>query len=88
MLCQAQADQLGVPVERSAEAEATALGAGILAGIGTGLFDVDHAVGMARVERVFEPQWDEARRDEFRSEFDRAVDAAKAWVPELSGLSF
>lgn len=88
VLCQAQSDQLGVPVERSAEAEATALGAGILAGIGTGLFDVDHAVGMARVERVFEPQWDEARRDEFRNDFDRAVDAAKAWVPELSGLSF
>ena len=36
-LCQFQADVLGVPVARAASAEATALGAAMLAAVGDGL---------------------------------------------------
>jgi glycerol kinase len=44
-LCQTQADQLGVPVIRSAELQATGLGAGIAAGIGTGVWSSPEEVG-------------------------------------------
>jgi glycerol kinase len=44
-LCQVQADQLGVPVIRSSELQATGLGAGIAAGIGTGLWSSPEEVG-------------------------------------------
>jgi len=39
MLCQLQADQLGVVVERPASLETTALGAATLAALGEGLMD-------------------------------------------------
>ncbi len=38
LLLQVQADQLGVPVVRSAVAETTALGAALLAGLGAGVW--------------------------------------------------
>ena len=38
LLCQLQADQLGVPVERPRIVETTALGAAFLAGLGTGVW--------------------------------------------------
>jgi glycerol kinase len=44
-LCQVQADQLHVPVIRSAELQATGLGAGIAAGIGTGVWASPADVG-------------------------------------------
>jgi glycerol kinase len=44
-LCQVQADQLHVPVIRSTELQATGLGAGIAAGIGTGVWASPADVG-------------------------------------------
>ena len=38
LLCELQADQLGVPVERPAVLETTGLGAAFLAGLGTGVW--------------------------------------------------
>ena len=39
MLCQFQADLLGVPVQRPKIVETTALGAAFMAGLGTGVWD-------------------------------------------------
>ena len=39
LLCQIQADQVGIPVERPQLVETTALGAAFLAGLGTGVWD-------------------------------------------------
>ena len=58
-LCQVQADQLGVPVLRSAELQATGLGAGIAAGLGTGVWASTDEVGAqlsATADARFDPQ--------------------------------
>jgi len=57
LLMQLQADLLGIPVVRPRVIETTALGAGMLAGMGAGLWtsprDLDQA---RRVDRVFRPR--------------------------------
>ena len=79
-LCQAQADELGVPVLRSAELQATGLGAGIAAGIGTGAWASTEEVG-ARLRQSadarFEPQpHDTAAHRRWRV----AVERSKGWA--------
>jgi glycerol kinase len=55
-LMQLQADLLGCPVEVAAEAEATALGAAALAGLGVALWsDVDEVAALARRGARYEP---------------------------------
>ncbi|HET7226249.1 MAG TPA: glycerol kinase GlpK [Candidatus Eisenbacteria bacterium] len=57
LLMQMQADLLGVPVERPRVIETTALGAGLLAGLGTGFWSDPRQLDRARrIERVFRPQ--------------------------------
>lgn len=68
---QLSADVLGLPFTRPAVTEAGALGAAILAGIGTGVF-ADHHQGieaMVRVDRSFEP--DPRRSETYRELYDR-----------------
>ncbi len=57
-LCQNLADAIGVPVERPKVIETTALGAAMLAGVGTGLFaSLDAAAEAMRApERTWEPR--------------------------------
>jgi glycerol kinase len=56
-LMQYQADLLGVPVERPAVLETTALGAGLLAGVGIGLWSSARDLSrVRRVEKVFRPR--------------------------------
>ena len=73
-LMQYQADLLGIPVERPRVIETTALGAGLLAGLGTGFWgshsDLDRA---RRVERRFEPGKARAWRDAEYRRWQRAV---------------
>jgi glycerol kinase len=75
---QAQADLLGVPVERPGAVELTAYGAARLAAIGIG-GELPPAAALGGLT-VFEPtrsaDWREARRAEWR----RAVGAALAWA--------
>ena len=55
-LCQDLADSIGLPVERPAVIETTALGCAMLAGLGAGLFaSLEEAAAMARPDRMFEP---------------------------------
>ncbi len=62
VLMQIQADLLGLPVLRSAEKEATALGAAALAGQGVGLWDAAPPLHSAwRADRRFSPQPDADR---------------------------
>ena len=64
LLCQVQADQVGVPVERPKIVETTALGAAFLAGLGTGLWSsTDDLRETWQLERRFEPAGDRARAD-------------------------
>jgi glycerol kinase len=84
-LCQFQADILGIPVERPATAESTALGAAYLAGLATRFWkDQEELAHQFKVERRFEPAIARTRRDELYGGWQSAVDRAKGWA-KLSG---
>ncbi len=56
LLCQFQADQLGIPVTRGKSSECTTLGAAYAAGIGIGLWnDLDEVNRLYRADVTFEP---------------------------------
>ena len=80
LLCQIQADQVHIPVDRSAELQTTGLGAAFLAGLGTGVWSAESdLVSTRRSDQVFTPQADgEAAHRRWR----RAVDRAKGWLEE------
>lgn len=63
VLCQFQSDLLGIPVRRPAELERTALGVAHLAGMGVGLWRQDDLSTGWRLDRIFEPQMAEDRRE-------------------------
>jgi glycerol kinase len=73
-LMQFQADVLGRPIVRPADIETTALGAAYLAGLAVGYWaNVDEVESFWRKDRVFEPQWDAARREEAFAGWKTAV---------------
>ncbi len=78
LLMQMQADQVQIPVERPVVAETTALGAGFLAGLGTGIWSSPaELAGTWQLDRRFEPgPPDETGHDRWRS----AVERAKGWA--------
>jgi len=81
LLMQIQADVLGIPVERPAVRETTALGAALLAGLATGFYAGPKAVAAAReVERRFEPAGDEASRRRLLEAWRTAVERSKGWA--------
>ena len=80
LICQSQADQLGVPVERPQVLETTALGAAFLAGLGTGVWqsseDLRHTWAL---DRRFEPQADRDAADAAHRRWRDAVERCKGW---------
>ncbi|MFM1904054.1 MAG: Glycerol kinase [Planctomycetota bacterium] len=81
LLMQIQADVLGIPVERPAVRETTALGAALLAGLATGFYADSGAVEAARrVERTFQPAADQAARDRLLAAWRDAVERSKRWA--------
>jgi glycerol kinase len=64
VLMQLQADIIGRPVERIRPLEATAYGTALLAGEGVGIWEPWSTTNLRRVDRVFEPQWDDEKREE------------------------
>ncbi|HLY60278.1 MAG TPA: glycerol kinase GlpK [Terriglobia bacterium] len=80
-LCQFQADILGIPVERPASTESTALGAAYLAGLAVGFWKSDRDLAaQLKVDRRFEPVMTSARRDELYAGWQRAVERSKGWA--------
>ena len=81
LLCQIQADLLGVPVERPKIVETTALGAAFLAGLGTGVWESTEALRETwQLDRRFEPTGDRARADAAHARWRNAVERAKGWT--------
>lgn len=62
-LMQIQADVLGTPIQRLAIPEASALGAAICAGIGTGRIDPQLISSNRRTDRTFEPRRSDDERE-------------------------
>ena len=78
-LMQFQADILGTRVERPVMRETTALGAAYLAGLACGFWSsLDELKSKAVIERVFEPECDEPRR-ESSMPAGKAVERTRGW---------
>jgi glycerol kinase len=68
------ADLLGIPIERPALTETTALGAAYLAGLGAGFIkSIGETKGLWQADKVFEPAMVEADRDRLYAGWQRAV---------------
>ncbi len=81
LLCQLQADQLGVPVERPRIVETTALGAAFLAGLGTGVWEsMEDLRETWQLDRTFEPSGDRDRADAAHARWRDAVERSKGWA--------
>jgi glycerol kinase len=81
LLCQLQADQLGVAVERPKIVETTALGAAFLAGLGTGVWkSTDDLRDTWALDRRFEPHADRRTADGAHTKWRDAVERAKLWA--------
>jgi len=82
LLCQLQADLLGVPVERPRIVETTALGAAFMAGLGTGVWDSTDALRATwQLDRRFEP--DPAAAEMTAAAYalwQKAVERSKNWA--------
>jgi glycerol kinase len=80
-LMQFQADILGVPVERPAVTETTALGAAYLAGLAVGFWgSQDEIARQWRVEKTFEPEMSVDEREVLYYGWQRAVERAQGWA--------
>ena len=81
IMLQIQADMIRCSVNRPANVETTALGAAYLAGLAVGLWESTAEIQNNRkVERVFEPEMDEVRRNEIYAGWKRAVECSKGWA--------
>lgn len=81
LLCQFQADLLGVPVLRPVVRETTAMGAGFLAGLGAGVWASTRELAEVwRLDRRFEPCMSDATRDRLQSRWRQAVDRSLGWA--------
>jgi len=81
LLMQFQADLLGVPVVRPRQLESTAQGAAYLAGLAAGYWQDEAEIkSLWKVERVFEPSMEAARRAQFLAGWKKALGRAKDWA--------
>lgn len=81
LLCQIQADQLGVPVRRPENLETTALGAAYLAGLGAGVWSSPEEIGSGwRAAAEFEPQSSRDEADSLYAGWLKAVERTKDWA--------
>jgi glycerol kinase len=81
VLCQFQADLLGIPVRRPRQTETTALGAAFLAGLGAGVWTDADLADLWKLDRDFEPAISRDQADTLQAQWRRAVERSRAWSP-------
>jgi len=79
-LMQFQSDVLGCPVVVPEIAETTALGAAYLAGVGAGLWTLDHVRSSWRERARYEPAMSSDDRDSLLDGWRRALGCARGWA--------
>jgi glycerol kinase len=79
-LMQFQADVLGAPVIVPEISETTALGAAYLAGIATGVWEIEQVEAMWREQARYEPGMGADERDSLLAEWHRAVERSRGWA--------
>jgi glycerol kinase len=83
VLCQFQADVLGVTVRRAAIQETTALGAAYLAGLAEGVWGSPEQVNETwSADQSFEPAMKADERTARLAEWRRAVERSRGWATE------
>jgi len=81
LLCQLQADLLGIRVERPRVVETTALGAAYLAGLTVGVWDgLDQIAAQWALDHAFDPTLAPETRDAAYTNWQRAVARAREWA--------
>jgi glycerol kinase len=81
-LMQFQADVLGVPVVVPEVSETTALGAGYLAGVATGVWTEADVREMWREAARYEPAMEESERLELLHGWSRALERSRGWAAD------
>jgi glycerol kinase len=80
-LMQLQSDILGVTCMRPSVEETSALGSAYCAGLATGLWDnLDELKKNWRIDKKFEPKWDEQKREEGYKGWRKAVERTRDWI--------
>jgi len=83
VLCQFQADVLGIPVRRPRHTETTALGAAFLAGLGSGVWSDSDLAGLWKLDREFEPRMSRDEADARQARWRQAVERSRSWeIPQ------
>ncbi len=81
LLCQLQADILGIPVIRPKIAEATIFGAMLMAGLSTGVYgSLDELEAKWAVDRVFEPTMSRDEADSLYAGWTAARELTQGWT--------
>ena len=80
VLCQFQADLLGIPVRRPRQTETTALGAAFLAGLGAGLWNDAELKGLWKLDREFKPAMSRDQAGVLQSRWREAVTRSRDWA--------
>ena len=81
VLCQFQADLLGIPVRRPRHVESTALGAAFLAGRGAGVWGSDAELAhLWRLDREFTPRMSRDEARDLLDQWHRAVQRSLDWA--------
>ena len=81
LLMQFQADILGIPIQRAAVAETTALGAAYLAGLAVGFWrDTVDITRQWRASDIYEPSMSSDQRESLYAGWKRAVERARGWL--------
>ncbi len=77
-MMQFQADMLGIPVDRPAMIESTAVGAAYLAGLATGVWESTDEIQRIS-QRIFVPSMAADQREEHYSKWQKAVRLSRMW---------
>jgi len=80
VLCQFQADLLGIPVRRPRQTETTAIGAAFLAGLGAGVWDDADLRDLWKLDREFEPAMSRDQAGVLQSRWREAVARSRDWA--------
>ncbi len=79
VLCQFQADLLGIPVRRPRQTETSVLGAAFLAGLGAGIWNDGDLNGLWKLDREFEPAMSRDEAGTLQSRWRDAVERSRDW---------
>jgi glycerol kinase len=80
VLCQFQADLLGIPVRRPRQTETTVLGAAFLAGLGAGIWEDADLTDLWKLDREFEPGMSRDQAGTLQSRWRAALNRSRDWA--------